>query len=91
MPPPPPPVPALPGQEAEKHGAPYDPQGYRNPKDIARANMQQMQEGEQGAGGDGRSNTNTPYQGYRNPKEIRANMPPDMLQQGVYSPSQNVL
>lgn len=28
---------------------------------------------------------NQPFQGYRNPKEIRANMPPDMLQQGVYS------
>lgn len=27
---------------------------------------------------------NQPFQGYRNPKEIRANMPPDMLQQGVY-------
>lgn len=82
MPPPPPPVPALPGQEAEKHAA-YDPQGYKNPKDVARANMQ---EGEQG-----RSNSNTPYQGYRNPKELRANMPPDYLQQGVYNPAENVL
>lgn len=26
--------------------------------------------------------------GYRNPKEIRANMPPDQLQQGVYQPMQ---
>lgn len=31
-------------------------------------------------------NTQLPFAGYRNPKEIRANMPPDQLQQGVYQP-----
>ncbi|MBE7179612.1 MAG: hypothetical protein INR71_00090 [Terriglobus roseus] len=40
---------------------------------------------------DGGSKTGTPFQGYRNPKEVRANMPPEQLQMGVYHPSGNVI
>ncbi|KAF2463318.1 uncharacterized protein BDR25DRAFT_113826 [Lindgomyces ingoldianus] len=32
---------------------------------------------------------NQQFQGYRHPKEVRANMPPQMLQQGVYQPVEN--
>ncbi|ORY15570.1 hypothetical protein BCR34DRAFT_477731 [Clohesyomyces aquaticus] len=35
------------------------------------------------------SEVNKNFQGYRHPKEIRANMPPQMLQQGVYQPIEN--
>lgn len=37
------------------------------------------------------SKSGTPFQGYRNPKELRANMPPDQLQMGVYNPNDNVI
>jgi hypothetical protein len=31
-------------------------------------------------------NQNQQFSGYRHPREVRANMPPETLQQGVYRP-----
>lgn len=70
MPPPPPPPPVPQQQQQQGRGTP------------AFSEMTIAPEG----GSAPPSRSGSAFQGYRHPKEVRANMPPQVLQQGVYQP-----